>query len=339
MIRKHRVCASLQSAEGHCTVNFRAVTTLPSSHTQLLQQTRVFLRQSGPEESSSLCIGTCQTFQIKVVQLCVPGCVTPTAAAQSVDTPRRGEMSGITLLSLSVAFLSFGGAMILPEEPDEPALSLNDMFREVEELMEDTQHILEEAVDQITTESAKSNSLEHRLSHQNGTDRSTLDKTIKNFSNHRDSHIHMDLTSQWNSNDQECMVDEDCGELKYCLYEIDNSKCLPCIPTDMPCTKDEECCSDQMCVWGQCTENATRGEEGTICQDQRDCKPLLCCAFQRELLFPVCNPRPERGELCVNQPNLLMDMLAWDREGPRDHCPCAQSLQCQPHGRGAVCRD
>lgn len=29
------------------------------------------------------------------------------------------------------------------------------------------------------------------------------------------------------------MVDEDCGELKYCLYEIENSKCLPCIPTDM----------------------------------------------------------------------------------------------------------
>lgn len=29
------------------------------------------------------------------------------------------------------------------------------------------------------------------------------------------------------------MVDEDCGDMKYCLYEIENSKCLPCIPTDM----------------------------------------------------------------------------------------------------------
>lgn len=29
------------------------------------------------------------------------------------------------------------------------------------------------------------------------------------------------------------MVDEDCGDLKYCLYEIESSKCLPCIPTDM----------------------------------------------------------------------------------------------------------
>lgn len=28
-------------------------------------------------------------------------------------------------------------------------------------------------------------------------------------------------------------MDDDCGELKYCQYEIENSKCLPCIPTDM----------------------------------------------------------------------------------------------------------
>lgn len=37
----------------------------------------------------------------------------------------------------------------------------------------------------------------------------------------------------WTLSTQECMVDEDCGERKYCLYEIENSKCLPCIPTDM----------------------------------------------------------------------------------------------------------
>ncbi|GLD65597.1 dickkopf-related protein 3, partial [Lates japonicus] len=104
-----------------------------------------------------------------------------------------------------------------------------------------------------------------------------------------------------------------------------------------PCTKDEECCSDQMCVWGQCTVNATRGTEGTICQGQSDCMQDLCCAFQRELLFPVCNPKPGKGESCLSHPNLLRDMLAWDQEGPRDHCPCADYLQCQPHGRGSVC--
>lgn len=51
-----------------------------------------------------------------------------------------------------------------------------------------------------------------------------------------------------------------------------------------------------------------------------------------ELLFPVCNPKPEKGESCWNHPNLLMDMLAWDQEGPRDHCPCADDLQCIPRG-------
>lgn len=51
-----------------------------------------------------------------------------------------------------------------------------------------------------------------------------------------------------------------------------------------------------------------------------------------ELLFPVCNPKPQRGESCLNHPNLLMDMLAWDQEGPRDHCQCADHLQCRAHG-------
>ncbi|XP_029992712.1 dickkopf-related protein 3b [Sphaeramia orbicularis] len=255
----------------------------------------------------------------------------------------------LSLGLLWAAGASRSGALILRDALERSPLSLNDMFREVEELMEDTQHILEEAVDQITTESAKSASLELRLNFQNESKKTeeggdgvqVLDRTIKETDNTTGethlSHIHMEISGQWNSVDHECMVDEDCGDLRYCLYEIQNSKCLPCIPTDMPCTKDEECCSDQMCVWGQCTVNATRGTEGTICQGQSDCRPDLCCAFQRELLFPVCNPKPQKGESCLNHPNLLMDMLAWDQEGPRDHCPCADHLQCQPHGRGSVC--
>ncbi|XP_037306897.1 dickkopf-related protein 3b [Pungitius pungitius] len=225
------------------------------------------------------------------------------------------------------------------------AISLNEMFREVEELMEDTQHLLEEAVDQITTESEKSS-----VTSLDETNKTIIDgdravqllyradkETYNETGDTHLSHIHAEISGYWNGADHECMVDEDCGLLKYCLYEIENSKCLPCIQTDMPCTKDVECCSDQMCVWGQCTVNATKGTEGSICQAQRDCRPNLCCAFQRELLFPVCNPKPEKGESCLSHPNLLMDMLAWDQEGPRDHCPCADNLQCQPHGQGSVC--
>ncbi|KAK9517289.1 hypothetical protein VZT92_025172 [Zoarces viviparus] len=261
-------------------------------------------------------------------------------------------MSAIMLLLVSLSLClcatdgaARGEAVELRDALERGPVSLNDMFREVEELMEDTQHILEEAVDQITTESAKSSltSLDLRSNSHNETKKMMTEggrvdqETYNRTGDIHLPHIHMETSGHWNSADHECMVDEDCGHLKYCLYEMEDSKCLPCIPTDMPCTKDEECCSDQMCVWGQCTVNGTKGAEGSICQGQSDCRPDLCCAFQRELLFPVCNPKPEKGESCLSHPNLLMDMLAWDQEGPRDHCPCADDLQCQPHGRGSVC--
>uniref|UniRef100_A0A3B4FMW9 Dickkopf WNT signaling pathway inhibitor 3b n=1 Tax=Pundamilia nyererei TaxID=303518 RepID=A0A3B4FMW9_9CICH len=263
-------------------------------------------------------------------------------------------MSGIAQLSVfrGLCFLwaavgtARSGTLFPRESLERGPVSLTDMFREVEELMEDTQHILEEAVDQITTESAKSSSgsLELGPNYHNETTMviKNRDKAVKVLDRTDKVRIHS-LPCNFHTQAihfivySECMVDEDCGNLKYCLYEIENSKCLPCIPTDMPCIKDEECCSDQMCVWGQCTVNATSGTEGTICQSQSDCRPHLCCAFQPELLFPVCNPKPGKGESCLSHPNLLMDMLAWDQEGPRDHCPCADDLQCQPHGRSSSC--
>uniref|UniRef100_A0A667XGH4 Dickkopf WNT signaling pathway inhibitor 3 n=1 Tax=Myripristis murdjan TaxID=586833 RepID=A0A667XGH4_9TELE len=218
-------------------------------------------------------------------------------------------LSLAAVLALSVGLLVSGGpvgnGLRDLEDLERGPVSLNDMFREVEMLMEDTQHILEEAVDQVSP------------------------KCFLNWSCFWQTPFPLTGEGESNQNSSECMVDEDCGDLRYCMYGIEKSRCLPCIPTDMPCTKDEECCSDEMCVWGQCTANATRGAEGTICQVQSDCRADLCCAFQRELLFPVCNPKPEKGESCLSHPNLLMDMLAWDQEGPRDHCPCANELQCQ----------
>lgn len=66
-------------------------------------------------------------------------------------------MSGTTLLSgfVSLCLLWAGGvtarsgAVVLRDALERGPVSLNDMFREVEELMEDTQHLLEEAVDQV----------------------------------------------------------------------------------------------------------------------------------------------------------------------------------------------
>lgn len=227
--------------------------------------------------------------------------------------------------------------------------TLNEMFREVEMLMGDTQHILDEAVDQIASESAKSSLIDSRAlgifpndsirtSSQDGNYTvQTIDRFDQNADSTPEETSSMEMKGRWNELDYKCMVDEDCGALSYCLYEVDSSKCLPCRAVDMTCNKDEECCSGNKCVWGQCIVNATRGAAGSICQYQSDCRPLHCCAFQRELLFPVCTPRPERGEPCLSHPNLLMDMLAWDQDGPRDHCPCASGLHCQQHGRGSLC--
>ncbi|KAF6737037.1 Dickkopf-related protein 3 [Oryzias melastigma] len=255
-------------------------------------------------------------------------------------------MSGVALLSglwgLGLLWAA-GGSLILRDSLERGPVSLNEMFRELGELMEDTQNLLDEAVDQIITEEEKFSAGSRDLRHNRTLKIMTrvLDRSEQVTDNRTGeahlTHVHEEISGEWNSVNHECMVDEDCGDLKYCLYEIESSRCLPCIASDMPCRKDEECCSAQMCVWGQCTANASRGAEGTICQGQSDCRPGLCCAFQRELLFPVCNPKPQRGESCLNHPNLLMDMLAWDQEGPRDHCQCADHLQCRAHGRGSVC--
>lgn len=93
-----------------------------------------------------------------------PRCVTPLCCTVGRQTDRQrlgggreGKMSGIMLLSVSLTLCLLwatggtarSGAVILRDALERGPVSLNDMFREVEELMEDTQHILEEAVDQV----------------------------------------------------------------------------------------------------------------------------------------------------------------------------------------------
>ncbi|XP_051979276.1 dickkopf-related protein 3-like [Xyrauchen texanus] len=232
--------------------------------------------------------------------------------------------------------------------------TLNEMFKEVEKLMEDTQQKLEEAVHQMDNESSKS--LQHERNFPdnfyNETSREIklgkrtfqlterIDKETDNKTGKTDfSRTVIQNTGRWNEVDHECMIDEDCGDGSYCLDEIVTSRCMPCQAANMQCTKDEECCGDQLCVWGVCTQKRTKGQSGTICQFQNDCSPKHCCAFHKALLFPVCRPKPQERQGCSDHPNQLMELLLWDEEGPLESCPCAAGLHCQPLGKESVCVD
>ncbi|XP_067352615.1 dickkopf-related protein 3a isoform X2 [Channa argus] len=213
---------------------------------------------------------------------------------------------------------------------------LDRMFVEVEQLQEDPQPKPEDAFHQ------KNNSVGANPppSHRSDT---ASDKVIESeFETNNISTTTVQHSDQGNNIDHidhGCITKEDCGKGRYCLYDIHNPKCLPCKAIDVTCTKDEECCGEQLCVWGQCSQNATKGEPGTTCQYQTDCNSELCCALHKALLFPVCLAKPIERERCFGASNHLMELLSWDvqNKGPRKHCPCAGNTHCQHLGRGSMC--
>ncbi|XP_076852256.1 dickkopf-related protein 3b [Brachyhypopomus gauderio] len=206
--------------------------------------------------------------------------------------------------------------------------TLNEMFKEVEKLMEDTQQKLQDAVHQMENETSRSlygyNLPSSNYKEADDQAGASSSRTLVQ-------------TSRWNEVDHECLIDEDCDEDSYCLYELSRSQCVPCRTTNTECEKDQECCGEQLCVWGLCAQNRTTGQSGTICQQQSDCGSQHCCAFHRAFLFPVCRPRLQEGQGCHEQHKQALEMMLWDEEAPQEHCPCAAGLQCQPVGQESLC--
>ncbi|XP_030056837.1 dickkopf-related protein 3 isoform X2 [Microcaecilia unicolor] len=238
--------------------------------------------------------------------------------------------------------------------------TLSELLQEVEELMEDTEHKLQNAVKEIEAEEENAarkmadvdfENLPPSYHNESNTETKIGNKTIhthqeinKLTDNKTGSTIYSEtvitsIKGEDNKRNQECMIDDDCDNGKYCRLGNFEYKCLPCITQD--CSRDGECCGGKLCVWGQCTQAASKGENGTICESQQECNPGLCCAIHKNLLFPVCTPLPLQGEFCHDSSNKIPELIAWQLEpdGVLDHCPCATGLYCRPqrHGLISIC--
>ncbi|NXR62965.1 DKK3 protein, partial [Rhadina sibilatrix] len=242
------------------------------------------------------------------------------------------------------------------------AASLGEMLREVEALMEDTQHKLRNAVQEMEAEEEGAKKLsevsfedlppnyhnesdtETRVGNRTVQTHQEIDKVTDNKTGSTvfSETVITSVRDGENKRNHECIIDEDCEAGKYCQFSTLEYRCQLCKPQHTPCSRDVECCGEQLCVWGQCRRSASRGENGTICETQHDCSPGTCCAFHKELLFPVCTPLPEEGEHCHDPSNRLLNLITWDLEpdGVLERCPCASGLSCQPqsHSTTSVCQ-
>ncbi|XP_008335238.2 dickkopf-related protein 3a isoform X2 [Cynoglossus semilaevis] len=243
--------------------------------------------------------------------------------------------------------INSGISHILEEHPSAEETELERKFVDVEQLQEDPQrsepehpllhndmvsvspgpdllpdHFNESNSDKVT-DSGPHTSLEQETN--NITSTADHDSDLGNY---------IDLNVK-----QSCITDDDCGKDRYCFNAVHGSECMSCKAIDVPCTKDKECCGDQLCVWGQCSQNATKGEAGSTCEYQSECRPELCCAYHQALHFSVCLAKPIERERCFGASNHLMELLNWNirKNEPRKHCPCAGDLHCQHLGRGSMC--
>ncbi|XP_018410328.1 PREDICTED: dickkopf-related protein 3 [Nanorana parkeri] len=240
----------------------------------------------------------------------------------------------------------------LPGEKD----NLNDIFREVEDLIRDSNSKLANAVKEMEAEETSADRVALKdlpPNYHNETIKETKlgndtivteEEVLKETDNKTGAtFVSRTIVSSLQSGgkrEHECIVDEDCGPGSYCHLSDFIYRCLQCKQQEM-CSRDGECCDGQLCIWGQC-KKSEKGESGAICEKQSDCVPGLCCAVHSNLLFPVCTPLLVRGEECQNS-NSLLDIFSWDMESdaPLNRCPCDRGLICQAQSDGLalVCEE
>ncbi|KAL7992186.1 hypothetical protein Chor_016442 [Crotalus horridus] len=187
------------------------------------------------------------------------------------------------------------------EQPQEIVLSfpkdetsLNEMLQEVEELMEDTQYKLTNAVKEMEAEedgSKKIMGIEFQKLPANYHNESYTDTKVGNKTIHRHQEIDKVTDNKTGSTsysetiitsiqedrkrNHECIIDEDCEIGKYCAFSDLMYNCHICKPQHTHCSRDVECCGQQLCVWGECMKAVSKGENGTICENQHDCNPVM----------------------------------------------------------------
>ncbi|XP_047436682.1 dickkopf-related protein 3a [Mugil cephalus] len=272
---------------------------------------------------------------------------TPSSECSSSSNSNSMMRAGLLVLSLSAVcngilpeIVHSGISHILQENSAPGESELDRMFVEVEQLPEEPQQKPEDAFQQtnnVTASPPTKNTYPNETTSNTVTDNGSVQSSADQETNNITTAVQP--SDPWNSIDHGCISDDDCGRGRYCLHDEHNSKCLQCKATDVPCTRDEQCCGEQLCVWGQCSPNATKGEAGSTCKYQTDCNPDLCCALHKVLLYSVCTAKPIERERCFGASNHLMELLSWDtrNDGPRKHCPCAGDLHCQHLGRGSMC--
>ncbi|XP_069079699.1 dickkopf-related protein 3 isoform X2 [Pleurodeles waltl] len=198
--------------------------------------------------------------------------------------------------------------------------TLNEMFREVEELMEDTQLKLKHAVQEMEVE-------------EDGADETgpDVEPGMLPLNYHNESNTETKVGNETVLIHQEIdkLTDNQTGSTMYSESVISSVKGGE--GRRNHCSRDGECCDEEVCAWGFCTNAISKGENGTLCETQQDCNAGLCCAVQPNSLFPVCTPLPTEGEKCHDSSSNLLDVITWEMESERvlDRCPCATGLTCQ----------